>query len=374
MIEKTDITIVGGGFFGLYIADYFSRLDKKVLVIEKESDVMQIASYTNQARVHNGYHYPRSILTASRSRISFPRFVDEFESSIESDFESIYMVSSRLGNVSPKQFEKFCNRIGASIESPSKEIKSLVRTNMIDGIFKTKEFAFNAVSLKKTMLNRIKNNGVKVLLDHEVASVRLSTNSKLLDVCVKSGGEEFNIRSNQVYNCTYSMLNTVLAESKIEVIPLKYELAEMCIIDVPDELKKIGITVMCGPFFSTIPFPSKSAHSLSHVRYTPHFEWDHKSLSSDLNPDIILCEAKKNSAFKKMKLDAQRYIPIMEDISYRESLWAVKTILPRSESDDSRPILFKDNYGLPGLHCVMGGKIDNVYDVLNTINNLGLDL
>ena len=51
-------------------------------------------------------------------------------------------------------------------------------------------------------------------------------------------------------------------------------MTEMCIVDVPDELKKVGITVMCGPFFSIMPFPSKQAHSFSHVRYTPHYEWD----------------------------------------------------------------------------------------------------
>ena len=93
-----DITIVGGGFFGLYVAEYFSRRGKKVLVIEKENDAMQVASYTNQARVHNGYHYPRSMLTASRSRISFPRFVDEFNACIDNDFESYYMISNRLGS------------------------------------------------------------------------------------------------------------------------------------------------------------------------------------------------------------------------------------------------------------------------------------
>ena len=75
-----------------------------------------------------------------------------------------------------------------------------------------------------------------------------------------------------------------------------------------------------------------------------------------------------------MKLDAQRYIPILGDVNYKESLWEVKTILPRSETDDSRPILFKANYGLPGLHCVMGWKIDNVYDVIQTISDLGLDI
>lgn len=374
MGKNVDITIIGGGFFGLYLAEYFSLLNKKVLIVEKEDDAMQRASYTNQARVHNGYHYPRSILTALRSRISFPRFVDEFESCIDSDFDKYYMISNRLGKVTPNQFEKFCDRIGASHEAASSSIHRLVQPNMIDGIFKVKEFAFNSVLLKKIMLDRIQNNDVEILFNHCVKTIKQSKSSSLLELSITSDTETFKVTSKQVFNCTYSLLNSVLAGSKIEIIPLRHEMTEMCIVDVPDELKKVGITVMCGPFFSIMPFPSKQAHSFSHVRYTPHYEWDDNNQSPYINAHSLHNEGNRHTAFKKMKLDAQRYIPILRDVKYKESLWEVKTILPRSDTDDSRPILFKANHGLPGLHCVMGGKIDNVYDVIQTINDLGLEI
>ena len=373
MNKCVDITIIGGGFFGLYLAEYFSRLNKKVLIIEKENDAMQRASYVNQARVHNGYHYPRSVLTALRSRISFPRFVDEFESCIDSDFDKYYMISNRLGKVTPNQFQKFCDRIGASHKPAPSSIHRLVKPNMINGIFKVKEFAFNSVILKETMLDRIKNNNVGILFNHEVTSIKKDKLTALLELTVNSDFEEQTVISKQVFNCTYSLLNSVLSESKIRLIPLRHEMTEMCIVDVPEEIRTVGITVMCGPFFSIMPFPSKQAHSFSHVRYTPHYEWDDNNQNSYINAHKLYAENLRRSAFKKMKLDAQRYIPILGDIKYKESLWEVKTILPRSDTDDSRPILFKANYGFQGLHCVMGGKIDNVYDVIQTINDLGLD-
>ena len=70
-----------------------------------------------------------------------------------------------------------------------------------------------------------------------------------------------------------------------------------------------------------------------------------------------------------MKTDAARYLPILSECQYERSLWEVKTVLPRSETDDSRPILCKFNYGIKGLHCVMGGKIDNVYDAVSAIES-----
>jgi len=372
MKDKFDITIIGGGFFGLYIAEYFSRLGKKVIVIEKENDAMQRASYINQARVHNGYHYPRSVLTALRSRISFPRFVDEFESCIDSDFDKYYMISNRLGKVTPNQFQKFCGRIGASCEPAPHNIKQLINPNMINEVFKAKEFAFNSTVLKQTMVERVQNCGVNILFNHRVNTISKSETDSLLRLCICSDSDEFTINTKQVFNCTYSLLNSVLHESKIELIPLRHEMTEMCIVDVPDELRNVGITVMCGPFFSTMPFPSKNAHSFSHVRYTPHYEWN-DTVNSYIDAHEHYRNTQKRTAWRKMKIDAQRYIPILNEMSYKESLWEVKTILPSSDTDDSRPILFKANYGLPGLHCVMGGKIDNVYDVIQTINDLGLD-
>ena len=66
-----------------------------------------------------------------------------------------------------------------------------------------------------------------------------------------------------------------------------------------------------------------------------------------------------------MLKDASRYVPCMSGCSYVDSLWGVKTVLPQNEADDGRPILFKSDHGIAGLTCIMGSKIDNVYDVMD---------
>jgi len=47
-----------------------------------------------------------------------------------------------------------------------------------------------------------------------------------------------------------------------------------------------------------------------------------------------------------------------------DSLWEIKTVLPKSEVDDSRPVLYRENCGLPGITSLLGAKIDNIFDVL----------
>ncbi len=54
----------------------------------------------------------------------------------------------------------------------------------------------------------------------------------------------------------------------------------MALMKMPPALNELGITVMDGPFFSLMPFPARSLHTLSHVRYTPHFSWQDTRVST----------------------------------------------------------------------------------------------
>lgn len=357
----------------MFIAEHLAKKGSSVYIVEKNADFMQRASYANQARVHNGYHYPRSVLTALRSRFSFPRFIDEFRSSIYDQFEKYYMVGKVLGKVTAKQFETFCNRIGAPCEPAPTRITKLTNSNLIEAVYLTTEYAFDAVMLKNLMKDRLDDAGVTVLLDSDVRSVRSLSDGRMSVEISRSDGNLLTLDSfDHVFNCTYSMLNFLNLNSSIDLIPLKHEMTEMCLVEVPGELKNCGVTVMCGPFFSFMPFPSKGYHTFSHVRYTPHYEWMDSEPGKYINGHDHFEKAVKKSSWGAMWRDAARYMPVLEKTQYINSIWEVKTVLPRSESDDSRPILFKPNHGIKGFHCVMGGKIDNVYDAISEIDRIGL--
>lgn len=333
---------------------------------------MMRASYANQARVHNGYHYPRSVLTALRSRISFPRFSEEFSGCIESDFEKYYLIGSPLGKVSAKQFKSFCNRIGSPCERAPEKIQKLTNPKLIEDVFSTTEWAFDSLALKDIMLQRLAIAGVDIMTNTKVNGV-FAHGNKLVAKINQVNGKGSEVVFDQIFNCTYSSINQVNQKSLIAPIPLKHEMTEMCLVDVPDEIKDKAFTVMCGPFFSVMPFPSTPYHSFSHVRYTPHYEWRDDQTETLIDAHAHIDSVTKNTAWSKIRQDSKRYMPILGDCEYKSSLWEVKTVLPASEIDDSRPILFKQDYGLKGYHCVMGGKIDNVYDVVELIKQIGLD-
>ena len=172
--------------------------------------------------------------------------------------------------------------------------------------------------------------------------------------------------ASQVFNCTYAKLNALLSASGIPLVPLKHELTEMALVEPPPVLASAAVTVMCGPFFSCMPFPPRGLHTLSHVRYTPHLQWHDRTADGYRDGDGVRTDYAEGSAFPRMVRDATRYLPDLARTRYRGSLWEIKTVLPRSETDDSRPILVHRDPEWPGLHCVIGGKIDNVYDLLES--------
>ena len=367
MKSSYDAIVAGGGFFGVSIASYLKQKGMSVLLCELQDGLMQRASYANQARVHNGYHYPRSFLTAVRSRINCNRFAADFNNCIVNSFEKYYAIPYQFSNVTANQFYSFSQRIQAPIKRAPSSILKLFDNQLIEDVFQVTEYAFDAVKLRDIVVNQMIDLGVDIATQTEVTSVKPFPQEKLRVVCAKNGVTE-TIEAKYLFNCTYSQINKLLRKSALPLVNFKYEIAEMALVEVPEEMKNIGITVMCGPFFSCMPFPSKKLHTLSHVRYTPHLTWySNEDQMSDSYKRLD--NYPKKSSFKHMQYDAQRYMPLLKECRYQSSLWEVKTLLPKTEFDDSRPILLRRDHGIEGFHCVLGGKIDNIYDIIDSLKN-----
>ena len=356
--------IVGGGFFGCWLAIYLTRNHgMKVVVLERDKELFLRASYGNQARVHNGYHYPRSVLTALRSRVNFPRFIKEFAPCIDASFDAYYAVARTFSKVTAQQFSIFAQRIGAPIRRAPKEVRSLFNPMWIEDVFAVTEFAFDAIKLREMVREHLDQAGIEVRLQTEAQRVERMVDGRIL---VHSAGPDgaCTLAANRVFNCTYSRINKLLVTSDLKPIPLKHELTEIALVEPPEELRHAGVTVMCGPFFSIMPFPARGLHSLTHVRYTPHCEWHDRATTAYRDAYAALENTRMKSNYLRMVKDAQRYLPCLANSRYMDSIWEVKTVLPRSEFDDSRPILYVHDAGLPNLTCIMGGKIDNIYDMI----------
>ena len=364
MEERYDAVVIGGGFYGLRIALHLREAlgFDAVAVLEGGDSVMNRASYVNQARVHNGYHYPRSILTGYRSQVNLPGFRQEYGDAVVGGFPHYYGIARSLSKTNARQFELFCRRIGAKVgDAPASVVKGFDRTR-IERLFLVEEPAFDSRVLREVLLARIeRTGGIDVRTGTRVDRV----GGRDGDLEVVSGDRVF--RAPRVISAVYAGLNALHAASGLPLVDLQQELTEMALVAMPDPIRDAAFTVMDGPFFSIMPFPSRGLHTLSHVRYTPHHRWREVRATTATEPYAAVREIEHRSNYASMYADVVRYMPAARGMKHRDSIYEAKAVLARSADDDSRPILFRVDHGIRGYTCVLGGKLDNIYDVLTEL-------
>lgn len=359
-VKDIDYLIIGGGFYGCCLALYLRSISKRVLVVEAADRLMARASRVNQARVHTGFHYPRSALTAVKSMILHQRFMRDFPEAVVDDFQMLYAVASRRSKVSANRFYRMFRDIGAPIQPASSSQTTLFDRDRIEAVFACSEAAFDYSILEKLLSARLAAADVEVRLSTELVTL---IDRQTGIVAGLSDGSEVN--AQYAFNVTYSQVNIVLDKAQLPYAQLKHELAELALVTPPGELNGIGVTVMDGPFFSCMPYPAEDLYSLTHVRYTPHESWTDETRTSAFSnrPSGHMPQSRAAHMIR----DGQRYLPSLAHARYEKSLFEVKTILVKNENDDGRPILYQQKPANSRVVSILGGKIDNIYDLFDLI-------
>lgn len=355
-----DYLIVGGGFYGASLALFLRSVSARVMVVEAGPELLGRASRVNQARVHTGFHYPRSALTAVKSMVLHRRFAADFPDAVVDDFQMLYAVARSRSKVSAKRFFHMFRDMGAPIAPATPSQAALFDPSRIEAAFACTEFAFDYSVLQRHLAGQLDALDIDLRLNttvEEVADVAGGAVARL------STGEEIHAR--YIFNVTYAQLNAVLRSGGLPEAALKHELAEVALIEPPPQLDGYGITVMDGPFFSAMPYPAEGLHSLTHVRYTPHASWTDRD--TGLSPYEVFARMTPSTRHRHMILDARRYVPCLVEARWRRSLYEVKTVLVKNEKDDGRPILYQRQPQDSRIISIMGGKVDNIYDLFDLV-------
>jgi hypothetical protein len=371
-VKQFDKIVIGAGLYGLYAALHCAKKGERVLVLEYEDTPFKRASYINQARVHMGYHYPRSYSTAIKSARYFNRFNEDYGFCIHSKFEQVYATSTDFTWTNSEQFTAFCRAANIRCDevAPAKYFKN----NMCDGAFLTEEYTYDALILKNYFVSEInKYNNVKMVYGARLS--KIEAEEQYYTVMLESGAF---YKTSFLLNVTYAATNQILQKvinRKGDLFKIKYELCELILCDVDDYLKGIGITVMDGPFFSIMPFGKTGFHSLTSVTFTPHLssynavptfrcqENSNGFCSISQLGNCNDCPARPESAWPYMSNLANKYLLDKYAFRYNKSLYSMKPILKASEIDDSRPTVIRFHTKNPTLISVLSGKINTVYDL-----------
>lgn len=394
MVKRFDKIIIGAGLYGLYAALFCGKKGQKVAVLELEKEPFSRATYVNQARVHMGYHYPRSLSTAMKSAGYFKRFVEDYGFCIHTEFDQVYATSSHFSWTDAKEFRKFCK--DADIPCQDLPVDNYFKEGVCDGAFLTKEYTYDAHILRDCLMDQLQNfPNVELFFEKQITHIVKKETTYEVFVkpreeeagCVRQKGSDDTecYEAPFVLNATYASVNQVLELVEgLDPQPfgIKYELCEIILCKFSENLRNIGLTVMDGPFFSIMPFGKTGYHSLTSVTFTPH------KTSYDVKPQFQcqlkngldgqggqglcrdgilgncnLCSNRPETAWEYMAALARKYMKDEYEFSYDRSLFSMKPILKASEIDDSRPTVIRFASTAPTFVSVLSGKINTIYDL-----------
>ncbi len=352
MSKGRTVMVVGGGIFGMLSAVEIAKKGLFVILFEKEQETLKGASLVNQCRVHMGYHYPRDKTTVLENKPAQKEFEKRFKSAIVTDLENHYLIAKEHSLTSSDDFRAFCDELGLpyALKWP-KGIK--FKREKISESFNVPERSFDANTLRALLLEE----------GSKLSNLMFCTGTIVRDIT--PAGDEFQITyqtgkdrktffAKAVVNATYSNSNRLQGKLGITLPEYQYELCEMPVVETPWN-KKVGWSIMDGPFFGVMPF-GFSDESLfydvelsvleRYVGVTPRIK------NSIAKYDT---KASREKRFKSYIKKWSSWIENLEKCKYKYSLYTLRVVIPKKDKTDARPTLI--NQLVPGFWQIFSGKI-----------------
>lgn len=340
------IAIIGGGFYGCYLAckisEYYPKI--QISIYEKNNKLLLESAINNQYRLHQGFHYPRSIETIRQTKSGFKQFCKQFRKFIYFPKKNYYLIHKK-SNVSLKEYCQIYKKIKLKFKNLSlKRISFLKDNSQYSGAIKVSEGIINLSRLYKYINKKIfSNKKIKIYYNSNVSGIN------------KIDGTIFTKKEvgpyNLIINSSYVDLNLGL-KNKFKV---KYELASL--IHIKNYLgADYAITIMDGNFVSVYPINKKTT-TLSSVKYTPVKKFSNlNALKKFLKKKDIKNILMKNST--KIINDVKKYINLKKIKITKITLSPKVKLL--TDFNSQRVSQVKKEFKLISILC---GKLDAIFPI-----------
>lgn len=361
----TRMIVVGGGLFGVWSSLVLASRGSDVILLEQSDALLSRASTVNQARLHTGLHYPRSLSTAKRALANFERFCAEFPDAIHR-FDQIYAVARHGSSTTGVGYERFIDRLG--ISAHRLPVSRWFNESLIEAAWRVEEPSFDV-------------NAVLEALTHRIATshrITVRTGVVATGARVTGSGVSVQLRNGELMSAdglviaTYAGINAFRRTLDLEPLPLAHEVAEVTLGRVDNRLEGTGFTVMDGQYWSMMPYGHSGRVSLTSVGLTPSRRatglpvFSCQDRREDCSPialaDCSTCDERPRSSRRHKVQQVSAYLKASDAFTPESSVWTIKTILKTADVDDARPtVVLKEPCG--PVWTVFSGKVSTIFDI-----------
>ena len=303
------VAVIGGGIFGCTTAIFAKRAGHEVHLFELNSVLLRGASWVNQFRLHEGYHYPRAPETVAECKAGNKSFREEYGNAVIDTGKHYYAIAMEGSRITGADYLRFCdaNSLPLSLDRHG----GFLNIDEIDVSISVSEGRINPYVLVDTIRSRL--FGVNV---HRSTPASISLRDRFDKIVIAS----------------YASTNEVAIQLECAIEPFQYEVIEKPIVRMPQEFSDVGIVIMDGEFCSLDPWGSPGLHVMGHVKHAIHHR--NVGLSPHIPPHINgLLDGRVwirpgITKFAKFIESGKRYIPALEHAKHRGSMFTIRAVLP----------------------------------------------
>jgi hypothetical protein len=315
------VAVVGGGIFGATAAVELLRDGHRVDLYERHKGLLCGASRANQARLHHGYHYPRSPHTAVAARAGAVEFAARYPSVIRGSARHYY-AAAEDSPTAAAAFVEFCERLDLPLAG---QRPPMLIGRAVQGCWRVPEAFIDIPALR-------------ALLHVELRGARVH-----LGTTVDPDGLDHDVVVEATYGQPWAT-------------PLRYETCETVLIKLGPHFAGISLVVLDGAYCSLDPVPGTDLHMLYDVTHSVHHASDKPvaptQLARLLDKGPVFT---RESAVDSMLQTLRRYVRGVGMPEYRGSYFTIRAVLPDVDQTDERPTLVTvDDRTIR----VLSGKID----------------
>ena len=317
------IAIVGGGIFGITASIILAK-NHQVELFEKNNELLQSASGSNQFRIHRGYHYPRSPDTVKDIIESENSFKEVFSDAMLTNFEHYYCIAKENSLTSAKQFLDFCNKF--QLEYTPSQLQ-FMNKDSIEMCIRVKESIYDPEKLKQVCWKKLKDQNVKIHLSNKVS-------------------DDLFEKFDRVVICAYTGINQLLKQYPTQQNEYQFELCEKPVVKLPESFKNKSVVIMDGPFMCIDPLGNTGLHLLCNVVHEIHqtnigkYPSINKKFVDLIDKGIIKNPSQTN--FPKFIESTIDFIPKITEAKHVGSMFTYRAVPPRVEETDARPTIVKE--------------------------------
>lgn len=324
------IRILGAGWYGCHIASELLADGHDVEVREIQDEIFMGASGKNPARLHKGFHYPRSTETRRLSQSNLEQFMQHYGHLTRAVPVNIYAVAA---NESMVDFSNYVKVLKDELDFVVIERPEEFGLRNVEGAVLTGE--------RHILVNRVREHFKKALGDR----LKLGVDDTDLDKNLS----DFDV----TIDCTFCALD-------------RHNVAryEPCVTYVYSGDYDRAVTIMDGPFPSIYPHYEKGTVSVTSAKYTPLA----KVKTSEEAQAVIEDTTHEDLRRRRMDLEEDMnrfYAPFPEQYHYVDAKLAVRA-MPLSGAD-SRIFEVHENDGVIRMRS---GKIDAIFSAAEEIKRI----